>query len=93
MSNYPDDIRQYDHDPRSPFYDDGGYELFIESRVDELMEDITELDNIDNDAIAEIIIDKWQEGSAKNKCELLNSLDTYFNNLAEKQAEKEWDEK
>ena len=20
MSNYPDDIRQYDHDPRSPFY-------------------------------------------------------------------------
>ena len=22
MSNYPDDIRYYDHDPRSPFYDD-----------------------------------------------------------------------
>lgn len=21
MSNYPDDIRNYDHDPRSPFYD------------------------------------------------------------------------
>lgn len=20
MSNYPDDIRNYDHDPRSPFY-------------------------------------------------------------------------
>lgn len=20
MDNYPDDIRQYDHDPRSPFY-------------------------------------------------------------------------
>ena len=20
MSNYPDDIRQYDHDPRSPFF-------------------------------------------------------------------------
>ena len=22
MNNYPDDIRQYDNDPRSPFYDD-----------------------------------------------------------------------
>ena len=22
MSNYPDDIRQYDNDPRSPFYND-----------------------------------------------------------------------
>lgn len=22
MSNYPDDIRSYDNDPRSPFYDD-----------------------------------------------------------------------
>lgn len=21
MSNYPDDTRQFDHDPRSPFYD------------------------------------------------------------------------
>ena len=21
MSNYPDDIRNYDHDPRSPFYE------------------------------------------------------------------------
>ena len=23
MSNYPDDIHQYDNDPRSPFYNDG----------------------------------------------------------------------
>lgn len=26
MSNYPDDIRSYDNDPRSPFCDDGDYE-------------------------------------------------------------------
>lgn len=32
MSNYPDDIRNYDHDPRSPFYEEwhcpicGGHE-------------------------------------------------------------------
>lgn len=25
-SNYPDNIRDFDHDPRSPFYDDGGLE-------------------------------------------------------------------
>lgn len=25
MSNYPDDIRLYDHDPRSPFYEERDY--------------------------------------------------------------------
>lgn len=30
MSNYPDDIRQYDNDPRSPFYDDS-YERYMEA--------------------------------------------------------------
>ena len=29
MSNYPDDIRQYDHDPRSTFYEDR-YERYME---------------------------------------------------------------
>ena len=29
MSNYPDDIRQYDNDQRSPFYDDK-HERYIE---------------------------------------------------------------
>ena len=29
MSNYPDDVRQYDRDPRSPFYDDS-YERYME---------------------------------------------------------------
>ena len=26
MSNYPDNIRQYDCDPRSPFHDSGQYQ-------------------------------------------------------------------
>ena len=30
MSNYPDDIRQYDNDPRSPFYDDR-YERYMDA--------------------------------------------------------------
>ena len=29
MSNYPEDVRQYDDDPRSPFYDDK-HERYIE---------------------------------------------------------------
>ena len=38
MSNYPDDIRQYDHDPRSPFYDDRN-ERYIESLSHEIATD------------------------------------------------------
>ena len=89
---YPDDIRQYDHDPRSPFYDDGGYEAFYESRVDELLEDITEL-TIDHDAVLEIVFDQWLDGSAKNRQEVTNRLATYFGSLAENQADSEWGEK
>ena len=92
-TNFPDDIRQYDNDPRSPFYDDRGYELFFDSRVEELLKDITELTDVDHDAITEIIFDQWLDGSAANKTEMLNRLDTYFNSLAEKQADKEWGEK
>ena len=28
MSNYPDDIRKYDNDPRSPFYNDSKEDLY-----------------------------------------------------------------
>ena len=87
---YPDDIHQYDDDPRSPFYDDRGYESFFESRVNELLDDITELTDVGYDAIVEIIFDKYQP---TNKIEMLDRLDTYFNDLAEKQADKEWGEK
>lgn len=39
--NYPDDIRNYDHDPRSPFYESGpecdecGEEMSVEIDADE----------------------------------------------------------
>lgn len=43
MSNYPDDIHQYDDDPRSPFYDGPDY-------YDELEDDgITNCDDNDYD--------------------------------------------
>lgn len=38
MSNYPDDIRMYDKDPRSPFYDGPEEEDFCE-RCDELLDE------------------------------------------------------
>jgi hypothetical protein len=34
MDNYPDDIRRYDHDPRSPFYDDSR-ERAVESALED----------------------------------------------------------
>jgi len=33
-SNYPDDVRQYDYDPRSPFYDDSQDEPEVELQCD-----------------------------------------------------------
>jgi len=38
MSNYSDDVRNFDHDSRSPFYDDGGREQAIEDKTFEVKE-------------------------------------------------------
>lgn len=35
MSNYPDDIRQHDDNPNSPFYDDSR-EVWLESRTEQI---------------------------------------------------------
>ena len=48
MSNYPDDIRKYDNDPRSPFYDDK-HERYIEI----LSHDIA----IDPETMKEVLLD------------------------------------
>lgn len=37
--NYPEDIRQYDSDPRSPFYDDSR-DMAVDSLVEEIAVDI-----------------------------------------------------
>ena len=40
--NYPDDIREYDDDPRSPFYDsraDDAKEDWINNKIEELLAD------------------------------------------------------
>ena len=46
--NYPADIRQYDDDPRSPFYDDK-HERFIEYLTQEIA--------IDPDVMVEVLAD------------------------------------
>lgn len=83
---YPDDIANYDNDPRSPFYDDKGYSDFVDERVAELMEDVSEIDTdlISNEVIAEIVIDGWADKS------FASELDKVFWLAAEKQAEQEW---
>lgn len=84
--NYPDNIRQYDHDPRSPFYDDSKHEEFIEHREKQLMDDVLQLNNVDIEHISEIIMEEWNFDNV----EMLDTLDDYFRSLAEKQAESEW---
>jgi len=41
--NYPDDIRSYDHDPRSPFYAGQGLEDAVEDASGEYHEDHAEM--------------------------------------------------
>ena len=36
--NYPDDIREYDNHPGSPFYDDSGFEAAVAHKFEELKE-------------------------------------------------------
>jgi len=47
MSNYPDDIRQYDDNPNSPFFDDSGLEDAHTAKCEEIEADM--------ELIAEII--------------------------------------
>ena len=92
-THFPDDIRQYDNDPRSPFYNDGGKEVFIETRSAELLSDVTELDMVENSDIGEIVMDSWGNGKAGDKASMLSALDKYFEKLAETQTESEWCDK
>ena len=52
--NYPDDIRQYDHDPRSPFYDDPTESPEYEAMFDRLLTDQASVPDICIEGIGEI---------------------------------------
>ncbi len=53
MENYPDNIRGHDGNPRSPFYDDGGLDLFIDTRMCELIERGMSVEEAETQAYAE----------------------------------------
>ncbi len=58
--NYPDDIHAYDNDPRSPFFDDGGYEEVVESAFEDIESALVEdkdFDGIDRQDID----DQWDD--------------------------------
>ncbi len=88
-TGYPDDIRQYDSDPRSPFFDDKGEEVWHENRVNELMENPGELNRAQNSVIVSISIDAYNETDPQA---VFSALTKYFEKLANAQADEEWHE-
>jgi len=52
--NYPDDIRQYDSDPRSPFYKDETESTAYQKMFDRLLEDHAEDPDICIEGIGEL---------------------------------------
>ncbi len=88
-SGYPDDIHQYDSDPRSPFYDDGGKEDWIDNRRAELLDDPSELP-VDLELIGESIFDLYEcKGYTKDMLHIW--VVGYIEELADKQAAIDWE--
>ena len=52
--NYPDDIRQYDHDPRSPFYNDPTESPEYEDMFNRLLDDQAADPDICIEAVGEV---------------------------------------
>ena len=75
MSNYPDDIRQYDHDPRSPFYDDSNDLIDGYTAVSEPIEIKFKLKN--RDELTNQMVAQMREqitetrANAESKCKIL----------------------
>ena len=75
--NYPDDIRSYDHDPRSPFYDDGGLEDAEESLFEEIRTSLVENDgDFDRDEVDEQLSEDYHLELASDIIWLLYSNPT-----------------
>lgn len=55
MSNYPDDVHQYDSNPNSPFFDDGGLEEAHIAKMEEVEGD----DNLVAKIISELPADEY----------------------------------
>ncbi len=84
-------------DPRDPRYDDSGAEAWCESRYEELLEDISEIDCLDADILLETIVENWPTGDKRRDetsakwSELINSLEKYVEKMASAQADKDFE--
>ena len=72
MSHYPEDIRQYDNDPRSPFYDDS-YERYIETLAYDIATDHEIMIDVQADSderygnIVSILCDLFDKSAGEKK--------------------------
>ena len=65
---YPDDIRQYDHDPRSPFYDEPTESAAFEDKKDDMIQE--RLDDLTG-----WFLESITESSDENLTELRNAIE------------------
>ncbi len=66
--NYPDDIRQFDDHPGSPFYDDSGFESAVDEVFEELLDDsvkvaeiISEMTNAKYDELMKAVYESFSD--------------------------------
>ncbi len=66
--NYPDDIRQFDDHPGSPFYDDSGFESAVDEVFDELLDDsvkvaeiVSEMTNAKYDELIKAVYESFSD--------------------------------
>ncbi len=90
-SNYPDDMKDHDNDPRSPNYDDKGEEAWCEARYTEILNDISELNDIDEIGLNDVIISNYNLKNDPEKHQLLAALIKFIEGLASDQADVEWE--
>jgi len=85
-------MSQYDSDPRSPNYDDGGWESWSEQRFSELGSDISEIKKRDliEENIVDIIVDQWEIGDEKSQMHIVNYISQMIEKEIESQIETEW---
>lgn len=74
-SNYPDDIRKYDNDPRSPFFDDSKDDALIEAttEIEELILSGEKRGDYDIGDVAEDLL--FQNDRVSLLLELMNASD------------------
>ena len=84
-SGYPEDIHQYDNDPRSPFYDDKGYEAAWESKYNEFLDNPDDIE-VDLELIGEAMMSIYCSKDYDRTKDLHDWLYDYLAKCADKQA-------